>query len=232
MKLDVREAICLLREREREVEEFAKMAKEADRKRTRLGARVDDGANSRKLERENARLRTAATEMEERMEQIVSMNERSGRSISEIVRSSPVKRYLYRRSTRNRRERRKKRGRRTRRRNGNTDCDDDDVNIKHRCRHENQRRPTPISILVLVSRRNRGRYQHHATLPSSTKRLSLRQEKEVDTAPPYATSADLLASNLLVVTQHEKNITPPFLRTRSAPPTFSHEILQRVPVNL
>merc|ERR1711959_3942 len=50
-------------------------------------------ANSRKLERENARLRTAAAEMEERMEQIVSMNERSGRSISEIVRSSPVKRY-------------------------------------------------------------------------------------------------------------------------------------------
>ena len=33
------------------------------------------------------------------------------------------------------------------------------------------------------------------------------KKKEVDTAPPYATSADLLASNLVVVAQHEKNIT-------------------------
>ena len=94
MKLDVREAITLLRERERELEEFAKMAKEAERKKNEAREHaLTMRANSRKLERENARLRTAAAEMEGRMEQIVSMNEQSGRSISEIVRSSPMKRH-------------------------------------------------------------------------------------------------------------------------------------------
>ena len=94
MKLDVREAIALLRERERELEEFGKMAKEAEWKKNEAREHaLTMRANSRKLERENARLRTAAAEMEERMEQIVSMNEQSGRSISEIVRSSPMKRH-------------------------------------------------------------------------------------------------------------------------------------------
>ena len=51
---------------------------------------------------------------------------------------------------------------------------------------------TNITRPPLVSRRN-------ASLSA--------KKKEVDTAPPYATSADLLASNLLVVAQHEKNIT-------------------------
>ena len=211
MKLDVREAICLLREREREVEEFAKMAKEADRKKNEAREHaLTMRANSRKLERENARLRTAATEMEERMEQIVSMNERSGRSISEIVRSSPVKRYPQ--LVASRRETEEKEGKKEEEEQeeeteipiATTTTSTSNIAAGTRTNAVRLQSPswswfrdetedaTNITRPPIVSRRN-------ASLSA--------KKKEVDTAPPYATSADLLASNLLVVAQHEKNIT-------------------------
>ena len=86
MKLDVRQAIALLREKETELEKFAKMAKDAEKKKNEAREHaLALRANSRKLERENERLQKEMREIEERMEQIATMNERS----SSLVRKSP-----------------------------------------------------------------------------------------------------------------------------------------------
>ena len=208
MKLDVREAITLLREREREVEEFAKMAKEAERKKNEAREHaLTMRANSRKLERENARLRTAAAEMEERMEQIVSMNEQSGRSISEIVRSSPMKRHPQLAADR-REEEDKEEEEETKRATTETHSTAKTTpNIAAGTRTDAVRLQSPswswfrdatedaltVAKTPVVSRRNGSAKNENKT--DATK------------APPYATSADLRANNLLLISQNEKNIT-------------------------
>ena len=208
MKLDVREAITLLREREREVEEFAKMAKEAERKKNEAREHaLTMRANSRKLERENARLRTAAAEMEERMEQIVSMNEQSGRSISEIVRSSPMKRHPQLAADR-REEEEEEEEEETKRATTETHSTAKTTpNITAGTRTDAVRLQSPswswfrdatedaltVSKTPVVSRRNGSAKNENKT--DATK------------APPYATSADLRANNLLLISQNEKNIT-------------------------
>ena len=208
MKLDVREAITLLREREREIEEFGKMAKEAERKKNEAREHaLTMRANSRKLERENARLRTAAAEMEERMERIVSMNEQSGRSISEIVRSSPMKRHPQLAADR-REEEDKEEEEETKRPTTETHATVKTTpNIAAGTRTDAIRLQSPswswfrdatedaltVSKTPVVSRRNG----------------SAKNENKTDTtkAPPYATSANLRANNLLLISQNEKNIT-------------------------
>ncbi len=208
MKLDVREAITLLREREREIEEFAKMAKEAERKKNEAREHaLTMRANSRKLERENARLRTAAAEMEGRMEQIVSMNEQSGRSISEIVRSSPMKRHPQLAADR-REEEDKEEEEETKRATTETHSTAKTTpNIAAGTRTDAVRLQSPswswfrdatedaltVSKTPVVSRRNGSAKNENKT--DATK------------APPYATSADLRANNLLLISQNEKNIT-------------------------
>ena len=208
MKLDVREAITLLREREREIEEFAKMAKEAERKKNEAREHaLTMRANSRKLERENARLRTAAAEMEGRMEQIVSMNEQSGRSISEIVRSSPMKRHPQLAADR-REEEDKEEEEETKRATTETHATAKTTpNIAAGTRTDAVRLQSPswswfrdatedaltVSKTPVVSRRNGSAKNENKT--DATK------------APPYATSADLRANNLLLISQNEKNIT-------------------------
>ncbi len=208
MKLDVREAITLLREREREIEEFAKMAKEAERKKNEAREHaLTMRANSRKLERENARLRTAAAEMEGRMEQIVSMNEQSGRSISEIVRSSPMKRHPQLAADR-REEEDKEEEEETKRATTETHSTaKTTTNIAAGTRTDAVRLQSPswswfrdatedaltVSKTPVVSRRNGSAKNENKT--DATK------------APPYATSADLRANNLLLISQNEKNIT-------------------------
>ena len=208
MKLDVREAITLLREREREIEEFAKMAKEAERKKNEAREHaLTMRANSRKLERENARLRTAAAEMEGRMEQIVSMNEQSGRSISEIVRSSPMKRHPQLAADR-REEEDKEEEEETKRTTTETHATAKTTpNIAAGTRTDAVRLQSPswswfrdatedaltVSKTPVVSRRNGSAKNENKT--DATK------------APPYATSADLRANNLLLISQNEKNIT-------------------------
>ena len=215
---------------ERELEEFGKMAKEAERKKNNEEHALTMRANSRKLERENARLRTAATEMEERMEQIVSMNERSGRSISEIVRSSPVKRYPQ--LVASRRETEEKEGKKEEEEEQEEETEipiattttTSTSNIAAGTRTNAVRLQSPswswfrdetedatnITRPPLVSRRN-------ASLSA--------KKKEVDTAPPYATSADLLASNLL--RRATRKTSPFFPPNAISSPTFSHEIFQR-----
>ena len=208
MKLDVREAITLLREREREIEEFGKMAKEAERKKNEAREHaLTMRANSRKLERENARLRTAAAEMEGRMEQIVSMNEQSGRSISEIVRSSPMKRHPQLAADR-REEEDKEEEEETKRATTETHATAKTTpNIAAGTRTDAVRLQSPswswfrdatedaltVSKTPVVSRRNGSAKNENKT--DATK------------APPYATSADLRANNLLLISQNEKNIT-------------------------
>ena len=208
MKLDVREAITLLREREREIEEFGKMAKEAERKKNEAREHaLTMRANSRKLERENARLRTAAAEMEGRMEQIVSMNEQSGRSISEIVRSSPMKRHPQLAADR-REEEDKEEEEETKRATTETHATAKTTpNIAAGTRTDAIRLQSPswswfrdatedaltVSKTPVVSRRNGSAKNENKT--DATK------------APPYATSADLRANNLLLISQNEKNIT-------------------------
>ena len=208
MKLDVREAITLLREREREIEEFAKMAKEAERKKNEAREHaLTMRANSRKLERENARLRTAAAEMEGRMEQIVSMNEQSGRSISEIVRSSPMKRHPQLAADR-REEEDKEEEEETKRATTETHATAKTTpNIAAGTRTDAVRLQSPswswfrdatedaltVSKTPVVSRRNGSAKNENKT--DATK------------APPYATSANLRANNLLLISQNEKNIT-------------------------
>ena len=208
MKLDVREAITLLREREREIEEFAKMAKEAERKKNEAREHaLTMRANSRKLERENARLRTAAAEMEGRMEQIVSMNEQSGRSISEIVRSSPMKRHPQLAADR-REEEDKEEEEETKRATTETHATAKTTpNIAAGTKTDAVRLQSPswswfrdatedaltVSKTPVVSRRNGSAKNENKT--DATK------------APPYATSADLRANNLLLISQNEKNIT-------------------------
>ena len=208
MKLDVREAITLLREREREIEEFGKMAKEAERKKNEAREHaLTMRANSRKLERENARLRTAAAEMEERMERIVSMNEQSGRSISEIVRSSPMKRHPQLAADR-REEEDKEEEEETKRPTTETHATVKTTpNIAAGTRTDAIRLQSPswswfrdatedaltVSKTPVVSRRNGSAKNENKT--DATK------------APPYATSADLRANNLLLISQNEKNIT-------------------------
>jgi len=208
MKLDVREAITLLREREREVEELAKMAKEAERKKNEAREHaLTMRANSRKLERENARLRTAAAEMEGRMEQIVSMNEQSGRSISEIVRSSPMKRHPQLAADR-REEEDKEEEEETKRPTTETHATAKTTpNIAAGTRTDAVRLQSPswswfrdatedaltVAKTPVVSRRNGSAKNENKT--AATK------------APPYATSADLRANNLLLISQNEKNIT-------------------------
>ena len=208
MKLDVREAITLLREREREVEELAKMAKEAERKKNEAREHaLTMRANSRKLERENARLRTAAAEMEGRMEQIVSMNEQSGRSISEIVRSSPMKRHPQLAADRREEEDKEEEGE-TKRATTETHATAKPApNIAAGTRTDAVRLQSPswswfrdatedaltVSKTPVVSRRNG----------------SAKNEKKTDAtkAPPYATFADQRANILLLISQNEKNIT-------------------------
>ena len=208
MKLDVREAITLLREREREIEEFAKMAKEAERKKNEAREHaLTMRANSRKLERENARLRTAAAEMEERMERIVSMNEQSGRSISEIVRSSPMKRHPQLAADRREEEDKEEEGE-TKRATTETHATAKPApNIAAGTRTDAVRLQSPswswfrdatedaltVSKTPVVSRRNG----------------SAKNEKKTDAtkAPPYATFADQRANILLLISQNEKNIT-------------------------
>ena len=196
MKLDVREAIAMLREREREVEEFARMVKEAERKKNEAREHaLTMRANSRKLERENARLRTAAAEMEERMEQIVSMNEQSGRSISEIVRSSPMKRHPQLVVTARR---------------------DDREEEKDREEEEQERKRPPITTQTTTSNIAAG-VRTNATRLQSPSWSWFRDDADTDTnarkgtnaqnPPPYATSADLRAANLAVIARHEKDIT-------------------------
>jgi len=196
MKLDVREAIAMLREREREVEEFARMVKEAERKKNEAREHaLTMRANSRKLERENARLRTAAAEMEERMEQIVSMNEQSGRSISEIVRSSPMKRHPQLVVTARR----------------------DDKEEKDREEEEQERKRPPITTQRTTSniaagvRTNATRLQSPSwswfRAAADDDDTNARKGTNAQNPPPYATSADLRAANLAVIARHEKDIT-------------------------